>query len=83
VREDEGPAVPAIGTGAGETDSRGETGPSPSPLPRGRAPESDAVLPALAPQTARNGEAVKRPPTRTERMWRTPLHVLMKERGFG
>ena len=24
-----------------------------------------------------------RPLTRAERMWRTPLHVLMKERGYG
>lgn len=24
-----------------------------------------------------------RPLTRAERLWRTPLHVLMKERGFG
>jgi hypothetical protein len=77
--EDEGAAVPAIGTDAGKTDPRGETGPSPYPLPRERVPESDA---ALASQTARSGEAVKQR-MRAERMWRTPLHVLMKERGLG
>jgi hypothetical protein len=38
---------------------------------------------APQPQTAQTGEAVKRPLTRAERLWRTPLHRLMKERGFG
>jgi hypothetical protein len=81
VRGDEGPAAPDISNDAGEVKARGES-PSPSPLPRERAPESDAEKEAPPPQTPQPGEAVKRPLTRAERLWRTPLHVLMKERGY-
>jgi KaiC/GvpD/RAD55 family RecA-like ATPase len=77
MREDEGLAVLAMGEG----DAGGETGPSPSPLPRERVPEAAGA--AREPQTAQTGETVKRPRTRAERMWHTPLHQLMKERGFG
>ena len=76
-REGEGPAVLEIGS----VSSCGES-PSPNPLPRERAPEGDAAPPAPPLQTPQPREAVKQP-TRAERLWRTPLHELMKGRGFG
>jgi hypothetical protein len=79
-RGDEGPAVPAV-PDVGQTDSGGETAPSPNPLPRGRAPEGEAAPQAPPPQTPQPGEAVKRPLTRAERLWRMPLEQLMRERG--
>jgi hypothetical protein len=82
AREDEGLAVAEAGADAGETDTGGKTGPSPYPLPRERVPEAEPATTAPHPQTARTGEAVKQR-TRAERMWRTPLHELMKERGYG
>jgi hypothetical protein len=82
-RGDEGPAAADVSADAGETGAGGETGPSPSPLPRERVPEGEAGPQALPAQTPQPGEAVKRPLTRAERLWRTPLHQLMKERGFG
>ena len=48
----------------------------------GRTSEGQLAATAPQPQTARSGEAVKQR-MRAERMWRTPLHVLMKERGLG
>jgi hypothetical protein len=82
VQGDEGPAVPATGAAAGDS-SAGGNSPSSSPLPRERVPDAAAAPEALPPQTPQTREAVKRPLTRAERLWRTPLHVLMKERGFG
>jgi hypothetical protein len=83
-RGDEGPAAADVSADAGETGAGGEAGRSPNPLPRERAPEGEAAPQAPPPQTPQPGEAVKhRPLTRAERLWRTPLHQLMKERGLG
>jgi hypothetical protein len=78
--EDEGPAVADVSADIAETDSCGEVGPSPYPLPRERVPAGDAER--AETQTPQPGETVKQPLTRAEREWRTPLRQLMKARGF-
>ena len=83
-REDEGENTKGAMMPAEKAPDALRAPPHLNPPPVGeRTSEGEAEREAPDLQTHKTGEAVKQPLTRAQRLWRTPLDQLMKERGFG